>query len=413
MTKNERLRQQRIHRNWRLHELAEQLGVATSTVKRWEQGSHRPSRYYRLKLCDLFGQNAQELGLETEIVASSSANESPAAISAPLSTDPIAEERPCWTVPYARNPNFTGRDGLLSRLLRQRAPQEPEQITTGHHPLSLPFLALTGLGGIGKTQIAIEYAYRAREQGHYLHTIWINAASEKAILTSFLTLANQHPDLQEYCETDQQKLIAAVRHWLEHAVSPWLLIIDNVDDLSSIPAYLPRYGNGCILMTTRSCGVGALAISIPVDNMSVEEGTELLQRRAQLPAPTSEGMINETRILIEALARFPLALDQAGAYIEETGCNVHDYLQIYQKHRHALLARRGTQAMGYSASVATAPGPSRLSISSRPIQQLWNSYISALFSLLITFLKNYSLKAQPIGLRHCNRRSLIASHSTR
>src|SRR5262249_11111777 len=58
--------------------------------------------------------------------------------------------------------------------------------------------------------------------------------------------------------------------------------------------------------------------------------------------------------VVVALAQFPLAIDQAGAYIEETGCSVSDYLQLYQRYRHQLLARRGRQATGYPESVVTA-----------------------------------------------------------
>ncbi len=83
------------------------------------------------------------------------------------------------------------------------------------------------------------------------------------------------------------------------------------------------------------------------------EGVELLLRRAQRFAHASDEEINEAANLVLALAQFPLALDQAGAYIEETGCSLADYLQLYQTHRHALLERRGRQATQYPASVAT------------------------------------------------------------
>jgi tetratricopeptide (TPR) repeat protein len=70
-------------------------------------------------------------------------------------------------------------------------------------------------------------------------------------------------------------------------------------------------------------------------------------------AQATDEEINEAGNLVVALAQFPLALDQAGAYIEETGCSVSDYLEFYQQHRRSLLARRGRQATGYPASVAT------------------------------------------------------------
>src|SRR5690348_5303788 len=63
---NERLRQERIRRNWRQRDLAEQLGTTVTTVKRWERGYQQPSAYFQIKLCVLFGKTAEELGLVEE-----------------------------------------------------------------------------------------------------------------------------------------------------------------------------------------------------------------------------------------------------------------------------------------------------------------------------------------------------------
>src|SRR5205807_9792410 len=90
--------------------------------------------------------------------------------------------------------------------------------------------AIKGLGGVGKTQIAVEYAYRAHEQGRYTHTLWINAGSLEAILTSFVALIAFLPALAADSETDQRKLVAALIRWLEACAQPWLLIVDNADD---------------------------------------------------------------------------------------------------------------------------------------------------------------------------------------
>src|SRR5260221_654088 len=357
MPRNERLQHQRILRNLHLPDLAVQLGVARAAVKRWERGSQHPSPYYRIKLCDLFGLSAQDLGLEAvtgdlplldlaqEILpdATHQDRDSPAS---------VEEARAYWMVPYARNPNFTGRAGQLTSLLHLQSPDDCDQQSTTQRTSCLSSLALTGMGGIGKTQIALEYAYRVREQVHYQHIIWINAASEEAILTSFLTVADQLPDVQQQ-GTDQHQIVAAVRHWFEHDAHSWLLIVDNADDLSIIPAYLPRLGNGRILLTTRAHAVGALATAITVTNLSMEEGTELLQRRTQRLADVSPHEMKQARHIVSTLAQFPLALDQAGAYIEETGCSFSSYLDLYHTHRSLLLARRGKQSTNYAATVTT------------------------------------------------------------
>lgn len=360
--------------------LAAALGITRKTIGRWESGERYPNALRLQALLALAlqqgvfpaGQEAAQIRAfwnaahqkvlldETwlsELLTQPSSSQAvgaggPSAGSEQVSaasSPPLA----LWTVPYARNPHFTGRDELLSELERRLAPKETGQPITLRHAALTQAQAIKGLGGIGKTQTAIEYAYRAREQGRYTHVFWINAASEETILLSFVSLAEWLPDVSARRETDQRKLIAAVIHWLEQCQEPWLLIVDNADDLSLVQPYLPVEGNGCLLFTTRAHAVGNIASSFEVDTMGIMEGIQLLLRRAHRFDDASDEVINEAASIVIELGQFPLALDQAGAYIEETGCRVSDYLDLYQQHRRVLLARRGQQATGYPESVAT------------------------------------------------------------
>lgn len=348
----DRLRQARIERNWRQHEVAEHLGASVLTVQRWERGSHQPSMYFQLKLCALFGKSAEDLGFvpSNQWVSDPPTNREaehplPVSFSSP-------EASGLWNVPYVRNPHFTGREELLEQLARYLAFEDTsEGATTRRAVLSQP-QAVRGLGGIGKTQIAVEYAYRAREQGYYTHTIWINAASEEAIITSFQTLVAQLPRFPARDEKDQHQLIAAILRWLQECQQAWLLIFDNADELALVQSYLPQQGQGSILLTTRATAVNWLANSIAVEQMGLREGTHFLLHRTRRFQVTDKESNEATNVVI-ALDGFPLALDQAGAYIEETGCSFSDYLQLYERHRARLLARRGRQATNYPASVAT------------------------------------------------------------
>lgn len=347
MQRNEQLRRLRIGRNWRQQDLADQLGVTVVTIQRWERGFQRPSAYYRAQLCTLFGLSAQELGLVETLSSPPESAEVTRAGSTP------SEEISLWTVPYARNPHFTGRDDLLHHLGQLLAAEQPGEAMSIQQAALTQTQAITGLGGIGKTQIAIEYAYRARMQGRYRHTIWISAGSSEMILTSFVELARLlMPTLVEE-ETNQHTIVGALLRWLEQCTQPWLLIFDNADDLSLVQPYFPCWGNGRILLTTRAHAVGTIASSLEVDNMGVMEATHLLLRRAHRFSANSPEELDEAILLVSTLAQFPLALDQAGAYIEETGCSLSAYHELYQRYRHALLARRGRQSTGYPESVAT------------------------------------------------------------
>ncbi|HET8841138.1 MAG TPA: helix-turn-helix domain-containing protein, partial [Ktedonobacteraceae bacterium] len=323
--RNQRLRQARIERNWRQHELAEQLGTTVQTVKRWERGSQLPSIYFRTKLIALFGKSAEELGLSEEnssLPVSSASETEQASVSA---TDPGG----IWMVPYARNPHFTGRDDLLLQLMQEFTREPANDATAPRRAILSQPQAVKGLGGIGKTQIAVEYAYRAWEQDRYIHTFWINAASQEAIIASFQALAALLPGFADKDEQDQHKLSGAILRWLEQCPQPWLLIVDNADDLSLVQQYLPQQGQGSILLTTRAHAVGWLANSLDVEPMGLMTGTQFLLHRSQR-LDSSDEECNEASNVVIALDGFPLALDQAGAYIEETGCGFGDYLQIHE-----------------------------------------------------------------------------------
>jgi tetratricopeptide (TPR) repeat protein/transcriptional regulator with XRE-family HTH domain len=346
------LREERLRAGWSQRDLADRLGTTINNVSRWELGQTTPGPYFREKLSKLFGKSVQDLGLVGKGESLPTA-ESEVPKATPMSASSLEEEIPLWTVPYRRNPHFTGRDEILDQLEQQLSLVGSGDLKrTRSIALTQP-QAIKGLGGIGKTQIAVEYAYRSREQGHYMHILWISAASEEAILTSFATLAELHPAFSAGDQTDQHKLVREIKRWLEQCKERWLLIFDNADNVAMAQEYFPRWGNGSILLTTRANAVGSLAASIDVEKMGFVEGTHLLLSRARRLENASEEEINEAGNIVVALDHFPLALDQAGAYIDETGCSFSTYLQLYQDHRKVLLARRGAQSSHYPTSVAT------------------------------------------------------------
>jgi len=221
-----------------------------------------------------------------------------------------------WNVPYRRNPFFTGRETLIKQL--------HDQLTTTKTAALTQSQAISGLGGIGKTQIAIEYAYRYRNEYQYI--LWVSAASRDVIIAGFVALAGLLA-LSEKNEQDQNIIITAVKRWLEQ-YDKWLLILDNADDLIMIRDFLPIESKGHILLTTRAQAVGPTAQTVEVEKMNLEEGTTLLLRRAKVlksdasleEAPEEDE--NVAKAIVMAMDGLPLALDQAGAYIEETGCGL-------------------------------------------------------------------------------------------
>jgi tetratricopeptide (TPR) repeat protein len=252
-----------------------------------------------------------------------------------------------WNVPYLRNPFFTGREHLLEDLHHYLS-------QAGTAALTQPS-AITGMGGIGKTQIAIEYAYRHRDDYNYV--LWVNVANQETALEGFAAIARLL-HLPEEHEQDLLKVREAVLHWLNQHDS-WLLILDNADDLNLASDFVPTGGRGHILLTTREHAVRALALPIEVTGMNVDEGTLMLLRRANiLSNDTSLDQITleerETaRTIVQEMDGLPLALDQAGAYIEEKKSTLKKYLEIYLKRGAHSLKERGRHSKDYRMSVAT------------------------------------------------------------
>ena len=118
--------------------------------------------------------------------------------------------------------------------------------------------ALYGLGGIGKTQAAAEYAFRYSDE--YTHVFWVRAATRETLIADFVMLA-ERLDLPEKDEQDQQQVVATAKRWLA-AHEGWLLILDNADDLGLAKEFLPSSHKGYILFTTRAQATGAIAASV-------------------------------------------------------------------------------------------------------------------------------------------------------
>jgi tetratricopeptide (TPR) repeat protein/transcriptional regulator with XRE-family HTH domain len=332
-----RIRQEREQRAWTQSEVAERIGSTRINISRWENGTTVPSLYYRQKLAELFEKDVQAFSLISEMSEFVSDE-----VSALLDT---SRNTPLWNVPHRRNPFFTGREELLNQLYTVFHSRQASGL----------ILALSGLGGVGKTQIAIEYAHSYRHL--YQAILWVNASTRDTLSTDFIMLASLL-DLSK--QQDQEEVVVqAVKHWLT-ANTGWLLILDNVDSLKTVLEFLPTYWAGDVLLTTRLQVLGTIAQSFEVEKMSQDEGVTFLLRRTKLLAPSipldqveQESQLDEAAKIVEELGGLPLALDQASAYIEETRCGLSQYLHRYNSHRKELLLRRGSYPINHPEPVAT------------------------------------------------------------
>src|SRR5207237_763448 len=166
----------------------------------------------------------------------------------------------------------TGREMLLRSL--------HEQLTGSKAVALTQMFAIHGLGGIGKTQTAVEYAYRYQHE--YQAVLWVRAAAHDTLISDYVTIADLL-QLTEQDKQDQTRMVDAVKHVFIRQ-QDWLLILDNADDLEIVPDFLPTSQRGHLLLTTRDPAVEGIAQSIEVEQMDVREGIELLLQRSRVLA---------------------------------------------------------------------------------------------------------------------------------
>ncbi|MEK7995788.1 MAG: tetratricopeptide repeat protein, partial [Planctomycetota bacterium] len=251
-----------------------------------------------------------------------------------------------WNAP-PRNPFFTGRATHLDAIRRALTQTSSVALTQPQ--------AISGLGGIGKSQTAIEYAHRYR--AHYGAVLWGGADSRDALLSGFAAFANLL-NLPQKDEQDLSVVAPAVRRWLE-SNSGWLLVLDNVEDLALVRQFAPVGAEGHLLITTRLPATGEFAELVELKKMEPEEGALFLLRRAKIiPKDKSlEAACEVDRALARQISTemdgLPLALDQAGAFIEETPSTLAEYLALYGAEGAALRARRGKLAPSHPSVTIT------------------------------------------------------------
>ncbi len=253
---------------------------------------------------------------------------------------------PLRTLPYRRNPFFTDREDILAELHRFFASEQTPQTR---------IQALYGMGGIGKTLLATEYACLHYDE--YQAIFWLNASSPEHLSSGILSLADQL-GLPAHHNLNEQQRFAAIKQWLQHH-DRWLVVLDGLDDIPIMDQFIPLYSNGHVLLTTQSQATGQFAIAIAVDQMTLEEGASFLLRRATIISKrdsfdsASEADALHALEITQEFQGYPLALDQAGAYIEENRRMLASYLTLYRKQKATLLERRGRLASDHPDPVTT------------------------------------------------------------
>lgn len=254
-----------------------------------------------------------------------------------------------WNVPHSRNASFVGREELLSHLRSSLLSPTPTALVH----------AITGLAGVGKTEVVVEYAYRHADD--FKVVWWMRCEQLPTLASEFAALADAL-DLPEKDSQDQQLVIDGVRDWLERHTG-WLLVFDNVQSPEDIQSYLPRVTAGTagqIVVTSQNTNWRGRAAQLHVEVFQRDESVRfLLQRVGKMDRASSEGELVAERQAADgvagALGDLPLALDLATAYLRHTSLTMIEYLRLL-KENSPLLAVRMSSPKYDGTTVAASLG---------------------------------------------------------
>jgi Tetratricopeptide repeat/CobQ/CobB/MinD/ParA nucleotide binding domain/NB-ARC domain len=256
----------------------------------------------------------------------------------PVDSDPAAPRFPgstprIWNAP-PRNAAFTGRSLVLERMR--------DQLGGGMSVVLPQPQALFGLGGVGKTQVALEYVHRF--MADYDLVWWISAEHTDDVITSLAELADRMgaPGGEDMALASQEALRMLSRGLPEGR--RWILVFDNAEDPAQLTPYFPVGGGGHVLVTSRNQTWAQQGSALPIDVFLREESVEHLMRSA--PALTPD----EADRVASAVGDLPLAVVQAAAWLAETATPIDDYLDQLADQTADVLALN--QPVGYPQPVA-------------------------------------------------------------
>ncbi|KAM0182352.1 hypothetical protein ACHAPF_001242 [Botrytis cinerea] len=236
-----------------------------------------------------------------------------------------------WMVPRTINPLFTGRNELLHRI------QEAIHYDSTSDLNKQKRFVITGLGGQGKSEICLQIANQMRKE--FWGIFWVDVGMASTAESNFIAIAKLLGRSVENV-SDALQVLATIKQ-------NWLLILDNADDPNfDYQAYFPSGTHGAILMTSRvpECKGYSPEQFEALEGLGNEDAKELLLKASNISKQSWLSYDDQAETIVQLLASHTLALIQAGAYIAQGHCQLHQYPKVYQRQRKRLLQFRPKQA---------------------------------------------------------------------
>ena len=217
-------------------------------------------------------------------------------------------------IPFPQNEDFLGHESSLALV--------EDEFAKGRRIGYAPIVAIYGFPGVGKTQLALDFAYRHAQKWSIF---WVRADNQEVLVQDF-----QMPAEILGVSASPDSIVLAMKQWFKDEAGPdWMMVFDNADDISFTPNFLPIGTNGGILISSRDprLGESIATRSMEVEVLTHEEGIQLLQRRAQVAESYHVGTS------VNLLGELPLASEQAAAYIRERHVSVMQFVKLFESRK--------------------------------------------------------------------------------
>ena len=275
------------------------------------------------------------------------------------------------------NPDFYGRDEELTKIDEHLLP------TAAASDNPLRSFGICGMGGLGKTQIAVQYVYTRRT--YFDAIFWLSADDKTELSQRFASIATQ---LGIEDDDEHQDLVVSrerVKNWLSHPLisvsktfepeneARWLMVFDNADDLSVLEDYWPKTGRGAVLITSRDpvakTSLYTESRGVDLEKLTLDANVHLLRSLTKQTTDDDQG--KSLRMIAEMLDGLPLGIEQMSSIIRQLRVSYSDFWNIYEKERSRLYAMTPQRKeKGYQHNLATVWSLQNLSEGSETFLQI-------------------------------------------
>ena len=225
--------------------------------------------------------------------------------------------------------NFIGQEDKLVAM----------QLACQHRCVFGTMVALIGMAGSGKTQLAMRFC-RSQSENHK-SIFWADASTLASLKRSYVNMANSVSQSSPTftLATDSEKSIAYLKRFLSGAPQPWILVLDNYDDpeeFQDIRSFIPYNDQGVVIITSRHHDTARLGTCIEIKGMNENDGLTLLHKRSGYDRTNKTESV--AKAIVRRLGYLPLAIDQAGSYVRHQRVTLYNFLDHYEQTKLSVLS---------------------------------------------------------------------------